>query len=127
MIERIVVSQRAKEQLLLLKRKTAIKHWNVLCRWALAFSLADGAKVSTKSHPADSSLEMSWRTFSGDFGEVFVAVLEARCRSEGIEPTPGNLNRVFRAHLHRGIGMLAAKTDLSDVRGLFGRADRAGV
>jgi DNA sulfur modification protein DndE len=38
-IDRIRISQNAREQLLKLKRATRIEHWNVLCRWALCNQL----------------------------------------------------------------------------------------
>ena len=119
MIERIVVSQRAREQLVQLKRRTGIKYWNVLCRWGLATSLADPAKVSSKSHPADSNVEMTWRTFAGDHGDVYLALLKARCERDGVTDDATSMGRLFRAHLHRGIGILAARRDITDVRGLF--------
>jgi DNA sulfur modification protein DndE len=40
-IERIKLSQRAKEQLFKLKRSTKIDQWNILCRWPFCHSLAE--------------------------------------------------------------------------------------
>ncbi|MGL6135731.1 MAG: DndE family protein, partial [Planktothrix sp.] len=40
-VERIRLSQTAKEQLTKLKRITKIDNWNILCRWALCRSLAE--------------------------------------------------------------------------------------
>lgn len=125
MIDRIVLSQRAREQLVQLKRKTGIKHWNVLCRWALATSLAEDSKVSAKSHPADSNVEMSWRTFAGEQGDVFVALLSARRDHDGFKDDPASMGRLLRAHMHRGIGVLASRRDISDVRALFRKQERA--
>ena len=42
-IEHIRLSQQARDQLITLKRRTGIAHWNVLCRWALCRSLAEPA------------------------------------------------------------------------------------
>jgi DNA sulfur modification protein DndE len=123
MMDRIVMSQRAREQLVQLKRKTGIRHWNVLCRWALATSLADPSKVSSKSHPADSNVEMTWRTFAGDQGDVYLALLQARRERDGFNDEPAAMTRHLRAHLHRGIGVLASRRDISDVRALFRHAE----
>lgn len=125
MIDRIVMSQRAREQLVQLKRKTGIRHWNVLCRWALATSLADASKVSSKSHPADSNVEMTWRTFAGDHGDLYFALLQARRERDGFNDDPVAVTRHLRAHIHRGIGVLAARRDISDVRALFPSSERA--
>lgn len=40
-IKQVRVSQQAKDQLSRLKGKTGIKNWNVLCRWALCYSLSE--------------------------------------------------------------------------------------
>jgi DNA sulfur modification protein DndE len=40
-IERIKLSQTAKEQLFKLKRSTKIDQWNILCRWPFCHSLAE--------------------------------------------------------------------------------------
>ena len=42
-IEHIRISRTARDQLITLKRRTGIMHWNVLCRWALCRSLAEPA------------------------------------------------------------------------------------
>lgn len=126
MIDRIVLSQRARDQLVQLKRKTGIKHWNVLCRWALATSLADAAKVSSKSHPADSNVEMTWRTFAGEYGEVFSNLLSVRCELDGFRDDAPGMLRLLRAHIHRGIGVLASRRDITDVRALFRHAEPSG-
>jgi DNA sulfur modification protein DndE len=122
-IDRIVLSQRAREQLVQLKRKTGIKHWNVLCRWALATSLADSSKVSSKAHPSDSNVEMTWRTFAGDHDEVYLALLAARCERDGFRDDAAGILRLLRAHIHRGIGVLASRRDITDVRALFRHAE----
>ena len=124
MIDRIVLSQRAREQLVQLKRKTGIKHWNVLCRWALATSLSDDSKVSTKSHPADSNVEMTWNTVAGDQGEVFISLLTARRERDGFDESSAAMGRRLRAHIHRGIGVLSARRDVTDVRALFRKPER---
>ncbi len=40
-LDRIKLSQTAKDQLIKLKRVTKIPTWNLLCRWALCRSLAE--------------------------------------------------------------------------------------
>lgn len=40
-IKQVRLSQQAKDQLSRLKGKTGIKNWNILCRWALCYSLAE--------------------------------------------------------------------------------------
>ncbi|TAG66806.1 MAG: DUF1832 domain-containing protein, partial [Oscillatoriales cyanobacterium] len=40
-VDRICLSQTAKDQLSKLKRSTKIDRWNVLCRWGFCRSLAE--------------------------------------------------------------------------------------
>ena len=72
-VEHIRLSQQAKVQLVKLKRVTGITHWNVLCRWALAISLAEQSTPSTAKIPADSNVEMSWRVFGGRYADLYMA------------------------------------------------------
>lgn len=106
MIEHIRLSQRAKEQLITLKRHTGIANWNVLCRWAFCLSLSESASPRDEDIPTDSSVEMTWRTFGGANHEVYWALLKLRCHKDGIEIEEKALNRSFRQHLQRGIGYL---------------------
>jgi len=41
MIETIRISEKGKQQLIQLKRKTGIDNWHTLCRWAFCISLAE--------------------------------------------------------------------------------------
>lgn len=54
MAETIRLSQQDKDRLVRLKRATGIKHWNVLCRWAITLGVLE--RIGT-SHPADRSDE----------------------------------------------------------------------
>lgn len=119
-IEQIKLSQTAKEQLIKLKRRTGLKNWNVLCRWALCRSLAEGTAPSPVPIPADSSVEMDWKTFAGSHGAVYLALLRQRCHEQGVDldADGGELNRQFRLHLHRGIAYLAGDKQLLSIEDL---------
>lgn len=120
-IDRIQLSQQAKDQLLKLKRNTGIKHWNVLCRWAFCISLAEPAVPPNAKIPADSNVEMTWKVFGGPHHELYLALLKARCRRDGIETSEEVLATQLRLHLHRGIGYLFADRRIQRVGDLFGR------
>jgi DNA sulfur modification protein DndE len=108
MIETIRLSERARQQLITLKRHTRIQNWNVLCRWAFCVSLRESSVPPDEDIPADSSVEMSWRTFGGSNDDIYWVLLVVRARRDGVEPTPTALNKYFRIHLHRGISYLAS-------------------
>lgn len=116
-IEHVRVSQQARDQLITLKRRTGIQQWNVLCRWALCRSLAEAAQPPTVKLTLDSNVEMSWRTFGGDFGEVLWALVRLRAHNDGLPLDDEILAQQFRLHLHRGIGYLVGDPRVSDVAG----------
>ena len=63
LLEHIRLSEQARDQLIKVKRYTGIPHWNTLCRWAFCVSLAEPSPPAPAKIPADSSVEMNWRTF----------------------------------------------------------------
>jgi len=106
-VDHIRLSQRAKDQLIKLKRDTGIMQWNMLCRWAFCTSLAEPSVPPDADHPADSNVEMDWRTFGGEYAEVYRALLRERCKMDGIGEDEVAEVKTFRLHLHRGISYLA--------------------
>lgn len=117
--ERIRLSQRARDQLVTLKRRTGIRHWNVLCRWAFCRSLAEPSVPPSANIPADSNVEMTWQVFGGSNAEVYAALLRYRCVLDGLGTEPATLNTQFRLHLHRGIGYLVADRRIRSIESLF--------
>lgn len=117
-IEHIRVSQTARDQLITLKRRTGITHWNVLCRWAFCRSLAEPAPPPAVKLTLDSNVEMNWRTFGGDTGDVLWALLRYRVKQDGLPLDNETLAQQFRLHLHRGIGYLVGDPRVTNVAGL---------
>ncbi|BAU13933.1 unknown protein [Leptolyngbya sp. NIES-3755] len=114
-VDRVRISQAAKDQLIKLKRVTKIDQWNVLCRWALCRSLAEPTPPSPIAIPADSNVEMTWQVFGGTIGDLLIAVLKQRCINDGFGTNAEILAIQFRLHLHRGIGYLAADPQLKAI------------
>ncbi|AJC56661.1 DNA sulfur modification protein DndE [Streptomyces sp. 769] len=114
-LETIRLSQTAKDQLVWLKRHTGITHWNVLCRWALALSLRDESTPLVKEIVTDSNVEMGWRTFSGSYGDIYLALLKQRCIADGEEPTDEAVSRTLIVHIHRGVGYLHGRRELKSI------------
>ena len=118
-VERIRLSQQARDQLITLKRRTGIAQWNILCRWAFCRSLAEASVPPTAEIPADSAVEMTWRVFGGEEASVYAALLKARCYADGVGTDAKTLAAQFRLHLHRGIGYLAADRELRSIGDLI--------
>jgi DNA sulfur modification protein DndE len=119
-IKQFKVSTQAKEQLIRLKTRTGIAHWNVLCRWAFCLSLRQPSPPATLDVAADSNVEMSWPVFGGDAHEIYLALLKERCERDGLGSSDEVLARQFRLHLHRGIGYLAAPQAIRSIADLIG-------
>ena len=118
-VETIKVSEQAKDQLVRLKRKTGIGNWNVLCRWAIAVSLAETNPPPPKRIKLDSNIEIPWRTFGGDYADVYAALMYQRCLDDGLGVAPDVLSEQFKLHLHRGIGYLANDSSIDSIDALF--------
>ncbi|MFF3947149.1 DNA sulfur modification protein DndE [Streptomyces sp. NPDC001902] len=119
-LETVRLSQPAKDRLVRLKRTTGIAQWNVLCRWALLLSLQDPSTPLVRDIVTDSNVEMTWKTFTGAHGDLYLALLKQRCLQDGEEPTDENAARALTVHLHRGIGYLGGHKELTSIQGLIG-------
>jgi DNA sulfur modification protein DndE len=118
-LEHIRLSEQARDSLVKLKRFTGIPHWSTLCRWAFCASLAEPSVPAPARIPADSAVEMSWKTFGGPYADVYLAILRERCRRDGLALTDETLTSQFRLHLHRGIGYLSADRKLRNIAALY--------
>ena len=107
-LETVRISEKAKNQLIKIKKKTGIEHWNILCRWAFCHSLADESIPSPANIPLNSNVEMTWRTFGGEYHKIYLALLKHRCYKD----KKTDLDKQFKLHLHRGIGMLISQSIL---------------
>ena len=121
-IENVRVSKQGRDQLITLKRRTGISNWNILCRWAFCTSLAELSPPSSVQVKGENMVEMTWRTFGGEFADVYLALLKVRCKKDGIELSEENLIEQFRLHLHRGIGYLVSDPDIKSIAGLIRKA-----
>ena len=113
-------------QLSRLKAKTGIKNWNILCRWALAYSLAENTVPTDIDLVADSNLEMSWFTFGGEYYEVYEALVKAWCLKMGLSVDEDNVSKYFRLNLERGIAHLCGTGFIKSVDDLLELAVKKG-
>ncbi len=119
-IETVRLSQEAKDRLSRLKRRTGIRQWNTLCRWALCLSLSEKSTPRQANIPSDSNVEMNWRTFTGTIhGDMLLALLQARCLADGLPHDDETLSCQFKLHLHRGIAYLSAPGRVQNISDLL--------
>ena len=106
MIDTVKISEKARIQLITIKKRTGIQNWNILCRWAFCMSLRETTPPPFETINADSSVEMTWRTFTGGHENLYLSLLTTRAQKDGINLEKGDLNNYFKLHLHRGISYL---------------------
>ena len=127
-IKQIRLSQRAKEHLSRLKGKTGVKNWNILCRWALCYSLSENTVPTDIQIAADSNLEMSWYTFGGEYHELYEALVKAWCIRMNLPTDDETVAKYFRLNLERGIAHLSGTgfiKSIDDLAKLAIKEDRA--
>lgn len=121
-VKQIKLSSQAKERLSRLKGKTGIKNWNILCRWALCYSLNENTVPTDIQINSDSNVEMSWFTFGGEYYELYEALIKAWCINMDLETDEEALAKYFKLHLERGIAHLSGTNFIKDLDNLLGLA-----
>lgn len=111
MIDRVRLSAAAKQQLITLKRRTGIEHYNVICRHALCFSLANPSPVPDERHQMSSGLEIDWKVFAGSADTTYLNLLITRSLLDTGSADPETVKAQLTAHLHRGLGYLVARPE----------------
>ena len=106
MIDNVRISEKAKNQLITLKRRTGIQNWNVLCRWGFCLSIKEKTPLPNENIITDSSVEMTWKTFAGGNEALYMNLLLLKAKRDSIRLEKVELNNYFKLHLHRGISYL---------------------
>ena len=118
-LESVRLNAKARNQLISIKRKTRIENWNILCRWAFCVSLLRPEPPSDTLLGGEAAVEMTWKTFGGEYSDVYLGLLKLRCLDEGLPLDEETLSKQLRKHLHRGIGQIAGKKDLASIEDLI--------
>ncbi|WP_223497054.1 DNA sulfur modification protein DndE [Pseudomonas sp. A-RE-26] len=118
MIERVKLTANAKNQLITLKRKTGISHYNALCRHALCVSLANPSIPPEESLNFNGGLEIDWRTFTGGHEELYYNLIQVRLITDKELPDEEKVRSTLSMHVHRGLSLLSAKNE-ADLLELF--------
>lgn len=118
-IKQIKLSNQSKDKLSRLKGKTGIKNWNILCRWALCYSLKEDSIPTDVPIIQDSNLEMSWFTFGGEDSDLYEALIIAWCQSKGLPLDNDTISKYFKLHLERGISYLSGTNFIKNLDDLL--------
>lgn len=118
-VKQIRVSNQAKDKLSRLKGKTGVKNWNVLCRWALCYSLKEDSIPTDIQIVQDSNLEMSWFTFGGEYSDLYEALIIAWCKTKNLPVDHETVSKYFKLHLERGISYLCGTNFIKSINDLL--------
>lgn len=121
-IKQIKLSAKAKDSLTRLKSRTGIQNWNILCRWAFCYSLAESTVPLDLPIAGYSNVEMSWQTFGGEYADIYEALIKHWCLENGFETDAETLSKYFRLHLERGISHLAGTGLIKNLDDLINKA-----
>lgn len=113
MIERVKLSATAKQQLITMKRRTGIEHYNIICRHALMLSMASDNTLPAENHSMSGGLEIDWRVFAGDAADTYLNLLAMRAKQDRGVVTPETIRSTLTAHVHRGLSLLVSTNKFS--------------
>lgn len=121
-VKQIRISNISKDRLGRLKGKTGIKNWNILCRWALCYSLSENTMPTDLPIVTDSNVEMSWYTFGGEYSDIYEALMIAWCKKMNLPTDENILAKYFKLHLERGIAHLSGTNFIKNLDDLISLA-----
>lgn len=94
---------------------------NLLCRLGFCLSLAEPTLPNPEDYPEEDR-EFNRYTLLGEYDVLFIALLEERCRRDGI--VLEKLPDYFRAHVNRGITLLQQRVrGIADIAELLPRLE----
>ena len=101
-----------------LKSRTGITP-NLLCRLGFCLSLDEPTAPDPAKYLEDSSREINRYTLLGEYDGLYEALLKQRTTAAALPCTSDVLDEQFRAHMNRGVILLAARmkvlTDLDEL------------
>ncbi len=112
MLDRVKITASGKQQLITLKRRTGIEHYNVIGRHALCVSLANSSKAPFETLQFSNGLEIDWGVFAGEASQTYLNLLIERSIQDEGRSDASTVRHTLTAHLHRGLSYLTSRPDL---------------
>lgn len=103
---RVRFSKEADNWLRVLKSRTGVTP-NLLCRLGFCLSLEEPSLPDPRKYPEDSDREINRYTLLGEYEAVFLALLRQRIAAPSESEL--ELDEQFRAHMNRGVILLAGR------------------
>lgn len=114
-VETVRISSRSREVLIRTKRRLGVERWNEICRVALCRSLQNPTKPAKQKEGWDTTIEIEWKTFTGEESEAFAAVIVLRAYRDKVDiKNKDAVANYFRSHVERGIQSLQTVSNFQD-------------
>jgi DNA sulfur modification protein DndE len=124
-MKRLTFSKEADNWLRVIKSRTGITP-NLLCRIGFCISLEEKSVPTPSKYPEDSDREINRYTLLGEYENVLLALLRQRVARDGLDAQ--QLDDMFRAHMNRGVVILAGRLKtLDDLHTLVAEAARSAA
>ncbi len=114
-IESLKLSERSSTEISTIKRNTKIETMNVICRWALTVSLSSDLPPPPLAKEDKILREIDWKIFAGDYEHLIMALLKDRMNQEKIKLNNESINDQLRAHVQRGLSLIAAQKNIRSI------------
>jgi len=110
-IDRIRLTASAKNQLISLKRKTGIEHYNAICRHAFCLSIANPSIPPKEDLNFSGGIDIDWRTFTGSNEALYMNLLLLRLKEDDLPIDEATTRQTLALHLHRGLSYLSSRKE----------------
>lgn len=110
-VDRIRLTASARNQLIALKRKTSIEHYNVLCRHAFCLSIANPSVPAIEDFVFNGGIDIDLRVFTGGHDAVYLNILLLRMHQDGYPTDETTVRQMLAQHLHRGLSYMASRKE----------------
>lgn len=115
-VEHVKISNKGRDILLKIKRRTGLEHWNEICRLALCKSLANNTPPPKVEKFGETAIDIDWKVFAGSYSDVFAALVVIKAKNDGIEISNGEeVSSYFRFHMERGIFLIKDTAELASL------------
>jgi DNA sulfur modification protein DndE len=111
MIDRIRLTAAARHQLIALKRKTNIEHYNVLCRHAFCLSIANPSIPPLEDFNFAGGIDIDWRVFTGGHEALYLNILLLRLHHDSISTDETSIRQMLAQHVHRGLSYMSSRKE----------------
>lgn len=105
-LQRIPFTMEADNRLRMLKARTGITP-NILCRIGFCLSLEEPGMPAELPEPFKTGREINRYTLLGKYDQIFVALLKTRLLKDNL--LLEEIDRMFLAHINRGVEILTAR------------------